>query len=322
MHGDATIFRIILLNGSITGMTNIYIKTEVDTIIANHPGPQGSPESPGPQGAAGAAGADADTSNFYTKTQVDSSLATKQNLLNNGSNFTVNVGRGDMYFENNAYDNAAGAGVTIRSSSNPNTTGNIFTVRSSGGAIRLFCGQYVTSPGYNDFYCGFTGSTGEENDTTKYNHKLADNSVEFGSNVTVNGTITGISNIFTKDEVNGQICILMDEIATKQPISSVSSYYSKTQTDSAITTAPVPMANSVASLVTAINTNSHSDGNVKLTISNSNFKVKNNLVCEGNISCQRTVFSSITNFLIPHPTKGGNWKLKHSCLESVGVPVC
>ena len=42
MHGDATIFRNILLNGSITGMTNIYTKTEVDTIIANNPGPQGS----------------------------------------------------------------------------------------------------------------------------------------------------------------------------------------------------------------------------------------------------------------------------------------
>ena len=85
----------------------------------------------------------------------------------------------------------------------------------------------------------------------------------------------------------------MDEIATKQPISSMSSYYTNTQTDSAITTALVPMANSVASLVTAINVNSHSDGNVKLNISNSNTKIKNNLVCEGNMNCQDTVFSSI-----------------------------
>ena len=323
MNGDATVNRNILLNGTVTGMTNIYTKTEVDTIIANNPGPTGPPGSPGQQGPSGAQGpaGTVDTNNFYTKTQVDSSLATKQNLLNNGSIFTINNGRGDVYFENNADDNAAGAGVTIRSSSNPNTTGSIFAVRSSGGASRLFCGQYITTPGYNDFYCGYTGSTGEENDTTKYNHKLTDNSVEFGSNLTVNGTITGMTNIFTKDEVNGQIFILMDEIATKQPISSMSSYYSKTQTDSAITTALVQMANSVASLVTAINVNSHSDGNVKLNISNNNFKVKNNLVCEGNINCLGTVFSSIKNFLIPHPTKGGNWKLKHSCLESVGVPV-
>ena len=129
--------------------------------------------------------------------------------MNNGSNFTVDVGRGNVYFENNADDNAAGAGVTIRSSSNPNTTGSIFAVQSSGNASRLFCGQYITTPGYNDFYCGYTGSTGEENDTTKYNHKLSDNSVEFGSNLTVNGTITGMTNIFRKDEVNEMITIVM-----------------------------------------------------------------------------------------------------------------
>ena len=74
-------------------------------------------------------------------------------------------------------------------------------------------------------------------------------------------------------------------------------------------------------LVTAIDISSHSDGNVKIKITNNDTKIKNNLVCEGNMNCQGTVFSSIKNFLIPHPTKGGNWKLKHSCLESVGVPV-
>ena len=56
----------------------------------------------------------------------------------------------------------------------------------------------------------------------------------------------------------------MDEIATKQPIPSRSSFYTNTQTDSAITTALVPMANTVADFVTAINLNNHSDGNVKL----------------------------------------------------------
>ena len=40
----------------------------------------------------------------------------------------------------------------------------------------------------------------------------------------------------------------------------------------------------------------------------------------GNLNRTGTVYSSIKNFLIPHPTKGGNWKLKHSCLESLGVP--
>ena len=116
VNGDATVNRNILLNGTVTGMTNIYTKTEVDTIIANNPGPTGATGPTGPQGPSGAQGpaGTVDTSNFYTKTQVDSSLATTQNLLHNGSDFTVHVGRGDVYFENNAYDNANGAGVTIR----------------------------------------------------------------------------------------------------------------------------------------------------------------------------------------------------------------
>ena len=41
--------------------------------------------------------------------------------------FTLNVGRGDVYFENSSYDNADGAGVTIRSSSNP-STGSMFAL--------------------------------------------------------------------------------------------------------------------------------------------------------------------------------------------------
>ena len=53
MNGDATFFRNILLNGSITGMSNIYTKTEVDTIIANNPGPTGPTGPQGPTGAQG-----------------------------------------------------------------------------------------------------------------------------------------------------------------------------------------------------------------------------------------------------------------------------
>ena len=68
-----------------TGMTNIYRHPEIGTIIANSPSPHG------PTGPQGAARADADTSNFYTKTQTVSSSATKENLLNNSSVFTVNV---------------------------------------------------------------------------------------------------------------------------------------------------------------------------------------------------------------------------------------
>ena len=36
--------------------------------------------------------------------------------------------------------------------------------------------------------------------------------MEFGSNLTVNGTITGMTNLFTKDEVNGQINKVVQEL--------------------------------------------------------------------------------------------------------------
>ena len=55
-NGDATIFRNIVLNGTMTGMTNIYTKSEIDTTIANNPGPTGSTGPVGPQGATGAQG--------------------------------------------------------------------------------------------------------------------------------------------------------------------------------------------------------------------------------------------------------------------------
>ena len=52
--------------------------------------------------------------------------------------FTLNVGRGDVYFENNAHDNVSGAGLTIRTSSNPGTESSMFAVRASGHASRLY----------------------------------------------------------------------------------------------------------------------------------------------------------------------------------------
>lgn len=90
----------------------------------------------------------------------------------------INVGRGDLYIENNEYDNFNGAGLTIKTTSNP-VEGNIFSVRSSGDLCRLWVGQTVTSSGNNDFYAGFTGTRGQEFDSTKYNIML-----------TANGTIS------------------------------------------------------------------------------------------------------------------------------------
>ena len=158
---------------------------------------------------------------LYNKTEVDTIVATKQNLLNNGSDFSVDVGRGELYFENSSYDDANdGGGITLRVKDNPNG-GSIFAVRSSGAACRLWVGQSITTPGDNDFYAGFDGATGAEGMPANYKHKMTSGNVTFGTDVMVNGSI----------------------------------------------------------------------------------------------------LSSIKNFLIPHPTKGGNWKLKHSCLESLGVPL-
>lgn len=68
------------------------------------------------------------------------------------------VGRGVVHVENNADDNADGAGITFRAYTNPangspndaNPPGSILAVRSSGQALRLWVGQSVTSTGAND----------------------------------------------------------------------------------------------------------------------------------------------------------------------------
>jgi hypothetical protein len=90
-------------------------------------------------------------------------------VLNDGLDFTVNVGRGDVYFEDNTYDNEDGAGITIRSSTNP-ANGAILAVSSSSGTSRLWVGQSFTTPGGNVFCAGYTGSLGGENFSNNYKH--------------------------------------------------------------------------------------------------------------------------------------------------------
>ena len=204
-----TTYKPLVCNEDVTA-PNLYNKTEVNTLIANIPSSSSS----------GYTDAQIDAL-FSTQTEVDTIVATKQNLLNNGSGFSVDVGRGELYFENNLYDdNNDGGGVTIRSKDNP-TGGSILAVRSSGHACRLWVGQSITTPGDNDFYAGYTGASGAENIPGNYSHQLTSTNVAFGTNVSVTGTIS----------------------------------------------------------------------------------------------------ADVKNFVIQHPTKGGNWRLKHSCLESLGVPV-
>ena len=102
----------------------------------------------------------------------------KQDLLNKGSNITVNVGRGNVYLENNANDNVNGSGLTLRTASNPgNGGGNIFGVRSSDQICRLWVGNEITTPGDNSFHCGYTGVTGSESNKANYKHSFTKTAV-------------------------------------------------------------------------------------------------------------------------------------------------
>lgn len=75
----------------------------------------------------------------------------------------LDVNRGIVYLENNANDNADGAGITLRTASNPTTNGgSIFSVRSTSGGLRLWVGQGILSTGRNKFYVG-TDDDGKSN---------------------------------------------------------------------------------------------------------------------------------------------------------------
>jgi hypothetical protein len=80
--------------------------------------------------------------------------------------FSFNVGRGDVYFENNGNSNSDGRGITLRTTANP-VNGSIFDVRSSGQGSRLFVGQSITTAGINPFYVG-SPATGSEYDASEY----------------------------------------------------------------------------------------------------------------------------------------------------------
>jgi hypothetical protein len=101
---------------------------------------------------------------------------------------TMNVGRGDVYFENNTNDNASGSGITLRTPTNPGSTGSIFAVRSSGNGCRLWVGQDVTGVASDsDFCAGQNGyAVGSENDRSTYNFI-----VKAGGNVGIGTTSPG-----------------------------------------------------------------------------------------------------------------------------------
>jgi hypothetical protein len=123
-----------------------------------------------------------------------------------GNGLNLDIGRGRVYFENNTNDNQDGAGVTLRTSSNP-SSGSIFAVRSSGQASRFWVGQNFTSSGMNPFYVGSSNST-TSNDTSLYATKIGGtDDTYFGGDVGIRTNSPGYAL-----DVNGQanvdaICI-------------------------------------------------------------------------------------------------------------------
>ena len=124
--------------------------------------------------------------------------------INSLGALSMDVGRGNVTFEDNDNDDTDGAGITIRTGNNPsNTGGSIFAVRSSGQASRLWVGQDVTSVGYNKFGAGIFASTGNEGTIGNYSFQV-DNSTGHlnmtsgtissnGLNITGSGTFsTGV----------------------------------------------------------------------------------------------------------------------------------
>jgi len=117
-----------------------------------------------------------------------------------GGTTIFNVGRGDVYFESNSNgSNDSGAGITLRTASNPSGNGSIFDVRSSGQATRLYVGQSLTSSGYNPFYVGNSDSTTDNGVASNYSIELLAN-----GNITAEGNITAYgsaSDIRLKDNI-------------------------------------------------------------------------------------------------------------------------
>ena len=105
----------------------------------------------------------------------------------------LNTGRGLCYFENNSNSNSSGAGVTLRTSSNPSGDGSIFDVRSSGQACRLFVGQDITTSGYNPFYAGNANTSTGMGTVSNYTVELAANgNITAEGNITAYGTVSDI----------------------------------------------------------------------------------------------------------------------------------
>ena len=112
----------------------------------------------------------------------------------------VNVGRGNVHLESNSGDNQNGAGLTIRTVSNPNSgnpdeVGAILAVRSSGQALRFWVGQSVTSTGDNNFQTksiDAAGTVSAPNFASTSDARLKSKIAQIGSALELVQSLTGV----------------------------------------------------------------------------------------------------------------------------------
>lgn len=140
--------------------------------------------------------------------QVDGLEASQ--FLRSDTGDTINVGRGNVYIENNSSDNQDGAGLTIRTSSNPsngdeNSVGSIFAVRSSGQESRLWVGQSKTTTGDNAFETNSATFSGNITIESGNNYYMSNNANIFHginyNNITPTATATSYYAIFGANPV-------------------------------------------------------------------------------------------------------------------------
>jgi hypothetical protein len=129
-------------------------------------------------------------------TLIATDLLTASNAARINGSLTMNVGRGDVYFSDNTNDNVDGAGITLRTGTNP-VSGSIFSVRSVASALRLWVGQYITSSGGNDFGVGGDGGL-----IQSYKVRLYTNgNIVCDDGITAGGSITSLSGSFIGDGI-------------------------------------------------------------------------------------------------------------------------
>jgi len=97
----------------------------------------------------------------------------------------------NVLFEKRNYYTNDGNGISVRAPINPSLGGSIFDVRSAGYAARLYVGNEITSPVWNNFYFGPTQflAFGEEGNPVNYQSKLGVSGEIICKELLVNGDI-------------------------------------------------------------------------------------------------------------------------------------